>query len=81
LERGIEHQGRAQSAVTIKLMLLWAGFCFYNLMLAVRYYNHTARLINVPPEHHASLALHRPGYLVRMPPITDMAPGVNSCLM
>jgi uncharacterized membrane protein len=64
---------------TVKLMLLWADFffCFYNFMLAVRYYNHTALLINVPHEHHDSSALHRPGYLVRMPPITDAPPGVK----
>jgi uncharacterized membrane protein len=68
-----------QTQWTIKLMLLWGDFlfCFYNFMLAVRYYNHTALLINVPLEHHASSALHRPGYLVRMPPIADAAPGVK----
>jgi uncharacterized membrane protein len=64
---------------TIKLMLLWADFffCFYNFMLAVRYYNHTALLIHVPPEHHPASALHRPGYLIRMPPVMDATPGVR----
>ncbi|MCG6862147.1 MAG: DUF599 domain-containing protein [Chromatiaceae bacterium] len=64
---------------TIKLMLLWAVFlfCFYNFMMAVRYYNHTALLINVPPDQHIADALHRPGYLIRLPPITGAAPGVR----
>jgi uncharacterized membrane protein len=64
---------------TIKLMLLWAVFffCFYNFMLAVRYYNHTALLINVPPDQHTSEALHRPGFLVRLPQVSGVAPGVR----
>jgi len=64
---------------TIKLLFLWAVFffCFYNFMLAVRYYNHTALLINIPPEQHISDALHRPGYLIRLPPVVDVAPGVR----
>lgn len=64
---------------TVKLFALWAvfSFCFYNFMMAVRYYNHTALLINVPPEQHSAHALHRPGYLIRLPPIEGVAPGVR----
>jgi len=69
----------SQTQWTIKLMLLWGDFlfCFYNFMMAVRYYNHTAFLINVPHERHSASGLHRPGYLIRMPPVTDTTPGVK----
>jgi uncharacterized membrane protein len=64
---------------TIKLFILSGDFffCFYNFMLAIRYYNHTALLINVPLEHHSRGAQHRPGFLIRMPPRTDVAPGIK----
>jgi uncharacterized membrane protein len=64
---------------TVKLLFLWAVFffCFYNFMMAIRYYNHTALLINVPSEQHVSDALHRPGYLIRLPPVVGVAPGVR----
>ena len=69
----------SQTEWTLKLMLLWADFlfCFYNFMMAVRYYNHTALLINVPHERHSAPGLHRQGYLIRMPPVTDTTPGVK----
>jgi uncharacterized membrane protein len=69
----------SQTLWTIKLLCLWAvfSFCFYNFMMAVRYYNHTALLINVPREQHVSDALHRPGYLIRLPPVMGVPPGVR----
>jgi len=68
-----------QTLWTVKLIFLWAVFlfCFYNFMMAVRYYNHTAFLVNVPPEQHTTDALHRPGYLIRLPLIEGVAPGVR----
>jgi len=65
--------------LTIKLFILSSDFffCFYNFMLAIRYYNHTALLINVPLEHYSRGAQHRPGFLIRMPPLPGVAHGIN----
>jgi len=65
--------------LTTKLLILSGDFffCFYNFMLAIRYYNHTALLINVPLEHHSRGAQHRPGFLIRMAPLAGVAPGIN----
>jgi uncharacterized membrane protein len=63
----------------LKLFLLSGIFlsCFYNFMLAIRYYNHTALLINVPLIHHSKYMQHRPGFLIRIAPMPGIEPGVS----
>lgn len=51
-----------------KLMILAATFaaCFYNFMLAIRYYNHTGVFTTVYPSEDNVRHLHKPGLFIDM---------------
>lgn len=68
-------------ALWVSRLLVLCGnflFCFFNFMLAIRYYNHSAFMLSQPASGHTQSALHKPGRLIQLPALEGASPAVKT---
>lgn len=63
-----------------RLFVLFADFmfCFFNFMLAVRYYNHAAFMLGQKPAENMKPSLHKPGLLINLPSSPESSIGYGN---
>ncbi len=81
LSRVLELDATENLALWVSRLLVLCGdflFCFYNFMLAIRYYNHCAFMLGQPASGHKQSALHKPGRLIQIPAPEGASPALQS---
>jgi uncharacterized membrane protein len=81
LSRVLELDATRNLALWVARLLVLCGdflFCFFNFMLAIRYYNHSAFMLSQPASEHMQSALHKPGRFIRLPVLKEASPALKS---
>lgn len=81
LSRVLEFDATDNLALWVMRLLVLCGnflFCFFNFMLAIRYYNHSAFMLSQPASGHTQSALHKPGRLIQLSPPKGASPALKS---
>lgn len=81
LSRVLELDVSDNLALWVSRLLVLCGdflFCFFNFMLAIRYYNHSAFMLSQPASGHTRSALHKPGRLIQLPAPKGASPALMS---
>lgn len=81
LSRVLELDATDNLALWVSRLLVLCGnflFCFYNFMLAIRYYNHSAFMLSQPASGHTQPALHKAGRLIHLPALKGGSPALKS---